>query len=205
MHEGPIRTMAGVLIWTEAGRFAAMASFYRDTLGLIPHSSKADFINFDWNGVRLSVGTPETVSEATLAPWGGSTPRISITSPRTTISSISVRSRRRRPSGSSASSPRSAVAQKAEWHPGTPPQPLGPSPSRPDGPAARPALPALGRSPRACLGPAGRPPGRAPPRSPGVAPPDAEAPLGGPGARLLRSEPRLPWRPGWRGRRRTAQ
>ena len=66
----------------------------------------------------LGDGTPETVSDATLALSGGSSPRISITSPRTTISSISVPSRPRRPSGSSASSPRSAVAQKvriASW------------------------------------------------------------------------------------------
>ena len=48
--------LAGVLIWTEAERFPAMARFYRDTLGLTPRSAKADFINFDWSGVRLSVG-----------------------------------------------------------------------------------------------------------------------------------------------------
>ncbi len=68
MREGPIRTMAGVLIWTEAGRFAAMASFYRDTLGLVPHSSKADFINFDWNGVRLSVGVHDQVRGRSADP-----------------------------------------------------------------------------------------------------------------------------------------
>jgi predicted enzyme related to lactoylglutathione lyase len=61
MRAEAIRGMAGVLIWTEAGRFAAMASFHRDTLGLTPRSSKADFINFDWNGVRLSVGVHDQV------------------------------------------------------------------------------------------------------------------------------------------------
>lgn len=48
--------LAGVLIWTEADRFTAMTRFYRDTLGLAPRSAKADFVNFDWGGVRLSVG-----------------------------------------------------------------------------------------------------------------------------------------------------
>ena len=53
---GSIEGLAGVLIWTAADRFPAMAGFYRDTLGLTPRSDKSDFINFDWNGVRLSVG-----------------------------------------------------------------------------------------------------------------------------------------------------
>jgi predicted enzyme related to lactoylglutathione lyase len=56
MAEGTIAGLAGVLIWTEAARFDAMARFYRDTLGLAPRSSRGDFINFDWNGVRLSIG-----------------------------------------------------------------------------------------------------------------------------------------------------
>jgi predicted enzyme related to lactoylglutathione lyase len=51
-----IEGLAGVLVWTEAARFPAMARFYRDTLGLTPRSDKPDFINFDWSGVRLSVG-----------------------------------------------------------------------------------------------------------------------------------------------------
>src|SRR5262245_58720747 len=53
--------LAGVLIWTAADRFPAMARFYRDTLGLTPRSDKADFINFDWGGVRLSVGVHDRV------------------------------------------------------------------------------------------------------------------------------------------------
>ena len=58
---GSIDGLAGVLIWTEAGRFPAMARFYRDTLGLTPRSSKPDFINFDWSGVRLSVSVHDRV------------------------------------------------------------------------------------------------------------------------------------------------
>jgi predicted enzyme related to lactoylglutathione lyase len=53
--------LAGVLIWTAADRFPAMARFYRETLGLAPRSAKDDFINFDWHGVRLSVGVHDRV------------------------------------------------------------------------------------------------------------------------------------------------
>ena len=40
MATGSITGLAGVLVWTEAVRFPAMARFYRDTLGLTPRSSK---------------------------------------------------------------------------------------------------------------------------------------------------------------------
>jgi predicted enzyme related to lactoylglutathione lyase len=53
--------LAGVLIWTEAHRFPAMARFYRDTLGLAARTAKGNFVNFDWTGVRLSVGVHERV------------------------------------------------------------------------------------------------------------------------------------------------
>jgi predicted enzyme related to lactoylglutathione lyase len=62
MTAGSIEGLAGVLVWTEAGRFPAMARFYRDTLGLVPRSARADFINFDWSGVRLSVGVHDRVA-----------------------------------------------------------------------------------------------------------------------------------------------
>jgi len=56
MAGGSIDGLAGVLIWTEAVRFPAMARFYRETLGLTARTVKADFVNFAWGGVRLSVG-----------------------------------------------------------------------------------------------------------------------------------------------------
>ena len=62
MQPGRIQGLAGVLIWTEAERFDAMARFYRDRLGLTPRTSKPDFINFDWGGVRLSVSVHDRVS-----------------------------------------------------------------------------------------------------------------------------------------------
>jgi predicted enzyme related to lactoylglutathione lyase len=61
MAAGSIDGLAGVLLWTEADRFPAMARFYRDTLGLTPRSARPDFINFDWSGVRLSVGVHDKV------------------------------------------------------------------------------------------------------------------------------------------------
>jgi len=69
MGRGDIQGMAGVLIWTERDRFDAMARFYRDQLGLTPRTSKADFINFDWNGVRLSVSVHDRVTGTNKDPF----------------------------------------------------------------------------------------------------------------------------------------
>jgi predicted enzyme related to lactoylglutathione lyase len=68
MTNATIEGLAGVLIWTEADRFPAMARFYRDTLGLTPRSAKPDFINFDWSGVRLSVGVHDQLRGASREP-----------------------------------------------------------------------------------------------------------------------------------------
>jgi predicted enzyme related to lactoylglutathione lyase len=68
MTAASIDGLAGVLIWTEADRFPAMARFYRDTLGLTPRSAKSDFINFDWRGVRLSIGVHGGVGGASREP-----------------------------------------------------------------------------------------------------------------------------------------
>jgi predicted enzyme related to lactoylglutathione lyase len=68
MTTGAITGLAGVLVWTEQERFGDMARFYRDTLGLTPRSSKGDFINFDWAGVRLSVGVHDRVRGASRDP-----------------------------------------------------------------------------------------------------------------------------------------
>jgi predicted enzyme related to lactoylglutathione lyase len=54
-----ISGVAGVIVWTE--NFAVMARFYRDVLGLSPRSVKADFINFAWGGLRLSVAAHDGV------------------------------------------------------------------------------------------------------------------------------------------------
>src|SRR5215510_8354114 len=68
MAHATIEGLAGVLVWTAADRFGVMARFYRDTLGLAPRSAKDDFINFDWNGVRLSVGVHDRVGGTSREP-----------------------------------------------------------------------------------------------------------------------------------------
>ena len=69
MEAGRIQGFAGVLIWTEPKRFEAMAQFYRDCLGLTPRTSKPDFINFDWGGVRLSVSVHDRVRDESRDPF----------------------------------------------------------------------------------------------------------------------------------------
>ncbi|HXJ81382.1 MAG TPA: VOC family protein [Candidatus Methylomirabilis sp.] len=69
MPSGTIEGLAGVLIWTEQERFDTMAQFYRDRLGLTPRTSKPDFINFDWGGVRLSVSVHDRVSGHSRDPF----------------------------------------------------------------------------------------------------------------------------------------
>ena len=68
MEAGRVEGLAGVLIWTEAARFDAMARFYRETLGLTPRTAKSDFVNFDWAGVRLSVSVHDRVGGASRDP-----------------------------------------------------------------------------------------------------------------------------------------
>jgi predicted enzyme related to lactoylglutathione lyase len=68
MAHATIEGLAGVLVWTEADRFPAMARFYRDTLGLTPRSDRPDFINFDWGSVRLSVGVHAALRGASREP-----------------------------------------------------------------------------------------------------------------------------------------
>jgi predicted enzyme related to lactoylglutathione lyase len=68
MAVGEIQGIAGVLIWTQRERFAEMARFYRDRLGLIPRTAKPDFINFDWAGLRLSVSVHDRVEGTSRDP-----------------------------------------------------------------------------------------------------------------------------------------
>jgi len=68
MTTGAITGLVGVLIWTERERFSAMVEFYRDRLGLRPRTVKPDFINFDWGGIRLSVGVHDRVAGPSRDP-----------------------------------------------------------------------------------------------------------------------------------------
>lgn len=60
--------LSGVLVWTEAERYAAMRAFYIETLGLTPRSDREHFVNFDWGAQRLTVSVHEGVSGAARDP-----------------------------------------------------------------------------------------------------------------------------------------
>ena len=51
-----------MIIWTEPERHAAMAAFYRDTVGLTPRSDRDGFINFAWGGIRLTIARHSEVA-----------------------------------------------------------------------------------------------------------------------------------------------
>lgn len=50
-----INGIAGVLVYTSKRSFAKMRRFYAETLALPVRSDRDGFVNFDWNGVRLTV------------------------------------------------------------------------------------------------------------------------------------------------------
>ncbi len=62
-----IEGVAGVIIWTE--RLEEMSDFYRDTLGLEPHSVRPDFVAFRWGDVRLSIGAHTRVKGGAKDPY----------------------------------------------------------------------------------------------------------------------------------------
>ncbi len=63
-----ISGLAGVLVWTAAERFEAMASFYADVVGLPVRTRKPGFVNFAWGDVRLTISVHSGVSGAAADP-----------------------------------------------------------------------------------------------------------------------------------------
>ena len=59
--------VVGVIIWTDD--LDRMVEFYRDTLGLAPHSVRPDFVAFKWGEMRLSIGAHDEVSGKTSEPY----------------------------------------------------------------------------------------------------------------------------------------
>lgn len=57
----------GVVIWTED--LDKMFAFYRDTLGLTPHSVRDYFVAFKWGNMRLSIGRHPEVKGQTTEPY----------------------------------------------------------------------------------------------------------------------------------------
>jgi lactoylglutathione lyase len=66
--ERGIDGVAGVLIWTERGRFEEMVRFYRDVLGLPVRTLKDGFVNFAWGTFRISVSVHEEVEGRSRDP-----------------------------------------------------------------------------------------------------------------------------------------
>ena len=62
-----IEGVVGVIIWTED--LDTLAAFYRDTLGLTPHSVRPDFVSFKWGGMRLGIGRHSDVKGRTKEPY----------------------------------------------------------------------------------------------------------------------------------------
>lgn len=62
-----ITGVAGVIIWTDD--LARLAAFYRDTLGLTPHSVRPHFIAFKWGEMRLSLGQHRQVAGPSRDPY----------------------------------------------------------------------------------------------------------------------------------------
>ncbi len=55
---GPVN---GVLVWTEAARFRALRDFYVETLGLVPRADRANHVDFEWGGLRLTIAVHDAI------------------------------------------------------------------------------------------------------------------------------------------------
>ena len=63
-----ITGLAGVLVWTSPGRWAALDRFYVDTLGLTPRTRREGFVNFELGGQRLTITTHASVRGSSADP-----------------------------------------------------------------------------------------------------------------------------------------
>lgn len=64
-----IGAINGVLVWTSAERYEAMARFYRDTLGLAVRTDRPEHLAFEWpGGMRLTLGVHAQVSGPAADP-----------------------------------------------------------------------------------------------------------------------------------------
>ena len=58
-----INGVVGVIIWTDD--IDNLLLFYRDVLGLRPHSVRSDFVSFKWGDIRLGIGKHSEVNGIT--------------------------------------------------------------------------------------------------------------------------------------------
>ena len=61
-----IKGLAGVVIWTE--NLEGLSKFYRDTLGLVPHSVRPHYVSFKWDNMRLGIGSHSDVVGTSMDP-----------------------------------------------------------------------------------------------------------------------------------------
>ena len=61
-----VENLAGVIIWTED--LERLVAFYRETLGLEPHSIRSNFVAFRFGDVRLSLGKHDGVAGPAREP-----------------------------------------------------------------------------------------------------------------------------------------
>ena len=61
-----INGVVGVIIWTED--LVRLLTFYRDTLGLTPHSVRPEFVSFKWGDMRLGLGVHSEVKGPAKEP-----------------------------------------------------------------------------------------------------------------------------------------
>ena len=59
--------VAGVVVWTD--NLDRLSAFYRDTLGLSPHSVRPHFVSFKWGSMRLGLGAHREVSGNSRDPY----------------------------------------------------------------------------------------------------------------------------------------
>jgi predicted enzyme related to lactoylglutathione lyase len=62
-----ISGVVGVIIWSE--NLDRLLAFYRDALGLTPHSIRPNFIAFRWGDMRLSLGKHVKVTGPSRDPY----------------------------------------------------------------------------------------------------------------------------------------
>ena len=62
-----VENLAGVIIWTED--LEGLSAFYRETLGLEPHSVRPNFVAFRFGDMRLSLGKHDQVAGPTREPY----------------------------------------------------------------------------------------------------------------------------------------
>ncbi len=59
-----IGPLVGVIVWTSEERFPVLRRFYVETLGLPPRTDRPRMVNFEWSGIRLTLGIHDQVDGA---------------------------------------------------------------------------------------------------------------------------------------------